>query len=105
MQRVVPWPVYGYRVPESTDKPWFAGEPGEFFLFRVNRRPLDEADHLWQRRLPEDLFEHFVRVLAPGYEVVTGRRNQRTWRVGGVQRHAEDRTLTGRLGWVPRGGE
>jgi hypothetical protein len=91
-------------VPESSDVPWFAGEAGEFFLFRVNRRPLDDLT-LFTRAMPRDVFEHFERMLAPGYEVVTGRRHQRTWRVGGVQRHDEDRTLTGRLGWIPRGGE
>lgn len=51
------------------------------------------------------MFEHFVRLLAPGHEVVTGRRNQRTWKVGGVRRHEDDRTVTGRLGREPRGGE
>lgn len=92
------------RVPESSDAPWFAGDPGEFYLFRVNRRPLDDPS-LFTPEIPSDVFEHFVRVLAPGYEVVTGRRHQRAWRVGGVQVHEEDRTVTGRLGWVPLGGE
>lgn len=91
-------------MPESSESPSFAGQPGEFILFRVNRRPLDEQN-LFTPELPPDVFEHFVRVLAPGYEVVTGRRHQRTWRVGGIQTHEDDRTLTGRLGWIPRGGE
>jgi hypothetical protein len=51
---------------------------------------------------PADAFEHFVRMLTPGYEVVTGRKNQRVWWVGGIEVDQESRTLTGKLGWQPR---
>jgi hypothetical protein len=40
-------------------------------------------------------------MLMPGYEVITGRRNQRVWRVGGVHPDPGDRTLVGKLGWEP----
>lgn len=43
-------------------------------------------------------------MLLPGYEVVTGRRHQRVWKVGGLLPH-DDRTLTGQLGWLPKGEE
>lgn len=90
---------------ERREIPWFAGEDGDFLVFRVNRRPLDPPS-LFTATMPEDVFEHFVRVLMPGYEVVTGRRYQRTWRVGGLERDpasptltgTESRTLTGKLG-------
>lgn len=91
-------------MPETSVAPWFAGEPAAFLLFRVNRRPREDRT-LFTRDMPPGVFEHFGRMLAPGYEVVTGRRHQRTWRVGGVQVHEDDRMLTGRLGWVPRGEE
>jgi hypothetical protein len=55
--------------------------------------------------MPPDAYGHFIRVLAPGYEVTTGRKNQRTWRVGGIALDDEFRILTGKLGWQPRGEE
>ena len=82
----------------SGETPWFAGQPGKFFAFRVNRRPLSDAS-LFTPEAPLDVFEHFVRMLAPGHEVVTGRRHQRIWRVGGVNADEEQRVLTGKLGW------
>ena len=84
--------------------PWFAEQEGDFLAFRVNRRPLAEPD-LFTVPMPEDVFEHFVRVLHPGREVVTGRRNQRTWRIGGIVVDAAGRTVFGKIGWVPRGEE
>lgn len=44
-------------------------------------------------------------MLAPGFDVVTGRGNQRNWKVGGVQTDEEREILTGKLGWVPLGKE
>ena len=55
--------------------------------------------------MPEDVFEHFVGVLAPGWEVESGRRNRRRWRVGGIDIDREHRVLTGKLGWIPEGEE
>jgi hypothetical protein len=87
-------------VPE-TESNWFAGHPGQILLFRVNRRPMWE-DSLLPGEMPSDPYEHFVRMLAPGHEVVTGRRSQRIWRVGGLHRDDAGRTLVGKLGWVAR---
>jgi hypothetical protein len=78
--------------------PWFAGRPGRLLVYRVNRRP-KYADTLLPAEMPEDVFDHFVRMLAPGYEVVTGRHHQRIWRVGGIRIDGEEQMLTGRLGW------
>lgn len=86
------------------DVPWFAGEDGTLFVFRVNRRPLSRPS-LFTPEIPDDIWDHFLRMLAPGYEITTGRRNQRVWRVGGVHREAEDRTVVGKLGWQPTGDE
>ena len=55
--------------------------------------------------MPPDPFEHFIRMLPPGYQVVTGRRHQRSWRVGGLQQDEVGRVLLGKLGWVPVGRE
>jgi hypothetical protein len=53
--------------------------------------------------MPSDSFDHFVRVLAPGYEIVTkGRGKERSWRVGAIEIDAEERFVTGKLGWHPR---
>lgn len=90
-------------MPEQSDATWFAHANAEFLIFRVNRRPLDDGDALWQRQLPPDVYEHFARMLAPGHEVVTGHRFQRIWRIGGVKRDPNQRTVVGKLGWVPRG--
>lgn len=80
---------------------WFAGESGAFLLFRVNRRPLPEISLFGDD--PGPVFEHFRGVLAPGWEVVTGRRHQRSWKVGGVHADPQATLLTGKLGWLPRG--
>ena len=85
----------------STQVPWFAGKDGRLLVYRVNRRPLF-ADSLLPAEPPPDVFDHFTRVLAPGYEVVTGRKNQRVWRAGGVQVDNAESVLTGKLGWQPR---
>ncbi len=85
----------------TSTEPWFAGEAGRFLLFRVNRRPLYQT--LLTAQQPNDVYEHFVRMLAPGYEVRRGRRFRRIWRVGGLQRHDEERVLTGKLGSLPEG--
>jgi hypothetical protein len=90
-------------VPVSGDL-WFAGAPGSFFVFRVNRRPWPDQN-LFTPEQPPDPYEHFVRMLMPGYEVVTGRRHKRSWRIGGLQRDDEAKTLVGKLGWEPIGRE
>ncbi len=77
--------------------PWFADEPGDFLLYRVNRRPLEGVIF----PIPGDVFDHFLRVFAPGREIVTGRRHRRSWRVGGLRVDAQLRVVTGNLGWVP----
>lgn len=74
-------------------------------VFRVNRRPLVDPTLFSPTTVPGDAFNHFVRMLTPGFEVNTGRQHQRTWRVGGVRADAIERTLTGKLGWLPRGEE
>jgi hypothetical protein len=51
--------------------------------------------------MPPDAFEQFVSVLRPGYRVVTGRSNQRVWRIGGIESDEVDRVLTARLGFQP----
>jgi hypothetical protein len=84
---------------------WFGGRSGYLFMYRVSRRPLAEPSLLAQEGMPSDPFEHFVRMLAPGHEVVTGRKNQRAWRVGGIEMDEDERVLTGKLGWVPVGVE
>lgn len=84
-------------VPEA---PWFAGHTGALLVFRVNRRPM-EPTLFTAPDLPADAFDHFGRVLAPGYEVITGRRYQRVWRVGGIHIHHVERILVGKLGWQP----
>lgn len=85
-------------------KPWFANREGEVVVYRVNRRPLG-AETLFPAQQPDDVFDHFTRMLAPGWEVVSGRGNQRIWRIGGVERDPASQLLTGKLGWVPRGEE
>src|SRR6185437_282362 len=83
------------------EAPWFAGRAGQLFVYRVNRRPR-YSQTLFPSQMPNEVFEHFVRVLAPGYEVVTGRRSQRVWRVGGLRIDEPEEVLTGKLGWQPR---
>jgi hypothetical protein len=74
-------------------------------VFRVNRRPLPESLFSTKEGIPKDVFDHFRRVLAPGWKIITGRRHQRTWRIGGLEADKKQRVLTGKLGWEPRGGE
>lgn len=53
--------------------------------------------------MPSDSFDHFVRMLAPGYEVVTvGRGHERSWRVGAVEVDQDGSFVTGKLGWHQR---
>jgi hypothetical protein len=80
---------------------WFAGQPGAILVYRVNRRPLREISLFADK--PPSVFEHFRGVLAPGWAVVSGRRHQREWKVGGIQSDAEQELLVGKLGWLPRG--
>jgi len=70
--------------------------------FRVNRRPIGEGT-LLPETMPEDAFDHFTRVLAPGYEVITsGRGHERSWRVGAVETDKAEHFVTGKLGWHRR---
>ena len=69
--------------------------------YRVNRRPLPEDNLFAEPGLPNDVFDHFTRVLAPGYPVVTGTRYQRRWLVGNLEIDEADRTVVGRIGWEP----
>ena len=80
---------------------WFASRPGYLLLYRVNRRPLGQGA-LIEGDMPDDVYEHFARVLKPGYSVIAGRKHQRVWSIGGIERDDAARTLTGRLGWQPR---
>lgn len=88
-------------MPEPTPlPPSIADRPARVLAFRVNRRPIGE-DTLLPEKLPEDAFDHFVRMLAPGYEVVTsGRGHERSWKVGAID--VDEGFLTGKLGWHPR---
>ena len=81
---------------------WFAGQPGSWVIFRVNRRPL-QVPRLTTPEAPDDVLNHFRGMLAPGWPVTTGKNPQRVWRIGGVQ--VDDDVLTGRLGWQPLGEE
>jgi hypothetical protein len=90
-------------MPEPTPlPPSVAGRPARVMAFRVNRRPLGEGT-LVVEKLSPDPFDHFVRMLAPGHEVITyGRGRERSWRVGAVEIDWDERFLTGKLGWHPR---
>jgi hypothetical protein len=89
-------------VPDSSDL-WFADRPGVFLVFRVNRRPLPQ-DNLFAPGALQPVFEHFKRVLTPGWEIVTvGKGHRRTWKVGGVVVEDDHQLLTGKLGWLPSG--
>lgn len=82
--------------------PSLADRPAQVLAFRVNRRPIGE-DTLLPETMPKDSFDHFARVLAPGYEVITaGRGRERSWRVGAVDVDGAHRFVTGKLGWHPR---
>jgi hypothetical protein len=85
-------------VPPNT--PWFAGHDGRLLVYRVNRRPRFE-ESLFPTTPPPGVFGHFKRMLAPGFEVHTGRKNQRVWRVGGLAIDDESQLITGKLGWQP----
>lgn len=84
-------------------EPWFSGREGTVLLYRINRRPLAQLT-LWSEQ-PESVLDHVVEVLRFGDEVVTGRRHQRTWRLG--NRNIDDRrgVLTGQVGWQATGTE
>ena len=79
--------------------PSLANKPARILAYRVNRRALGEGS-LLPEELPHDAFDHFVRMLAPGYKVVTtGRGRDRVWRVGGIEIDQDNEILTGKLGW------
>lgn len=89
-------------MPEPTPlPPSLAEKPGRVLAFRVNRRPLGEGT-LIPESPPQDAFDHFVRMLTPGYEVrTTGRGHDRSWKVGAVEVDDEQRFVMGKLGWHP----
>lgn len=70
-----------------------------FWVFRVNRRPSTSPPTLFDGANLPDVFEHLGETMRSGHQVVTGRRHQRGWRVGGIERDAKDRLLFGKLGW------
>lgn len=80
---------------------WFAGRAGAVLVFRVNRRQMPKVSLFAPE--PPPVFEDFRRMLSPGWEVISGRRHQRIWKVGGVSTNAELELLEGKLGWLPRG--
>jgi hypothetical protein len=85
--------------------PTLADHPARVIAFRVNRRPVGEGT-FFPETMPPDSFDHFVRMLAPGYEIVTkGRGHERSWRVGAVEIDRSDGFVTGKLGWHPRNPE
>lgn len=87
-------------VPDGAGEAWFARRHGAFYVFRVNRRPLAEVSLFEQR--PDSVLDHFHRMLAPAYQVVTGRGHKRGWKVG--RAHSGDEgVLVGKLGWYPLG--
>lgn len=79
-----------------------ANRPARVLAYRVNRRPIGEGT-LLPEEIPTDSFDHFVRVLTPGYEVITqGRGKERSWRIGAIDVDRADQFVTGKLGWHPR---
>jgi muramidase (phage lysozyme) len=56
--------------------PWFAGHGGTLLAYRVNRRPLSRPS-LFTPEIPDDVWDHFLRMLAPGHEITTGHAHQR----------------------------
>lgn len=77
--------------------PWFSGrDRTHVLLLRVNRRPLST---LFGTQ-PDDVLDHIVEALLFGETVETGRSNKRQWRLGNRDVDVENRTLTGRLGYV-----
>lgn len=82
--------------------PALAGKKARLLAYRVNRRPIGEGT-LIPEAMPPEAFDHFCRMLAPGYEVVTsGRGRDRAWRVGGIEIDRDAEFLTGKLGWYPK---
>lgn len=90
-------------MPEPTPlPPSMADRPARLLAFRVNRRPIGEGT-LFPEKIPPDAFDHFVRMLAPGFEVITaGRGHERSWRAGAVEVDRDKRFVTGKLGWHTR---
>lgn len=88
---------------DAPERTWFAGRPGAFVVFRVNRRLIDPDGMMFPRE-PREVFDHFRRMLAPGYPVQTkGPGARRTWRVGGVEVDESARVLTGQIGFESQG--
>jgi len=85
----------------DTQPLWQPGEPGEFLLYRINRRPIG-ADSMLPEKMPDDALDHFNRVFPNGWRVETkGGGGNRIWRSGGVELDPDARVITGKLGWHP----
>lgn len=81
--------------------PWFADKDVTVLTYRVNRRPLPQGNLLTD--MPDRFLEHLHQVLLFGVDVVTGRRNQRFWRLGNEDFSLEQGYLAGRVGYRASG--
>lgn len=77
--------------------PWFDGSSGPVLLYKVNRRP--RPQNLFGDTQPDDVFDHIAESLLFGEPVVTGRKIQRTWRLGNRSIDLQTRQLSGQIGW------
>lgn len=85
---------------KQTELPeWMRSGRRHLLLFRINRRPPEEAG-LFDRDVPFD--DHLKETLLFGEEITTGRRHQRIWALGDREIHKHDREpyLTGRVGYI-----
>lgn len=91
--------IEGYAEDEGGH--WFAGKDLSVLVYKVNRRPIGADPQLFEP--PPDILEHFDATLRRlRRPVESGRRFQREWRVGNLDRHDEG-SLTGMLGWSRSG--
>ncbi len=81
----------------SEQQPWFAGASGPVLLFKVNRRP--RPQNLFGDTQPDDVLDHLAEVLLFGEPIVTGRKINRTWRLGNRSIDLAGRSITGQVGW------
>jgi hypothetical protein len=78
-------------------EPWFAGKPGTVLLYRINRRPPSQLQLFTEQ--PESVLDHIAEVLLFGEPVITGRKNQREWRLGNRRIDLDSQQFTGQVGW------
>jgi len=86
---------------DAATRLWFAGKDVDILLYRINRRPLPSGETLMAQ--PTDILEHLQEVLRNPRSVGSGRRYQRTWRVGNAIFDDLANTVTGRIGWLRSG--